>query len=356
MLPRYDVEPDVRKIAVLRVNGLGDFIAAVPALEALRAAYPTAEIVLLAKDWHAAFLAGRPGPIDRVVVVPPARGVGEDNDFAEDPGRLECFFDAMARERFDLALQIHGGGRYSNPFLLRLGARLTVGLKTPDAAPLDRWVPYLYFQPEVLRYLEVVALVGATTRVLEPCIAVTAQDLAEAERVVPPAARPLVALHPGGTDPRRWWPADKFVAVGDALATAGAHVVVTGTKGERHVVEAVLRAMTSEAQDLCAQLSLGGLAGLLSRCRVVVANDSGPLHLAASVGAATVGIFWCFNLINWGPLTRSRHRPSVSWRPTCPVCGIDDTQGHCTHRASFVADVPTEEVVASALDLFAAAS
>jgi ADP-heptose:LPS heptosyltransferase len=356
MLPRYDVEPDVRKIAVLRVNGLGDFVVAVPALQALRAAYPAAEIVLLAKDWHAAFLAGRPGPVDRVEVVPPARGVGEDNDFNEDPGRLERFFDAMARERFDLAIQIHGGGRYSNPFLLRLGARLTVGLKTPDAAPLDRWVPYLYFQPEVLRYLEVVALVGATIRLLEPRITVTAQDLAEAERVVPPAARPLVALHPGGTDPRRWWPAAKFAAVGDALAAAGAHVVVTGTKGERHVVEAVRRAMTCEAQDLCAQLSLGGLAGLLSRCRVVVANDSGPLHLAASVGAATVGIFWCFNLINWGPLTRSRHRPSVSWRLTCPVCGIDDTQERCMHRASFVADVPTEEVVASALDLFAAAS
>jgi ADP-heptose:LPS heptosyltransferase len=290
------------------------------------------------------------------VVVPPARGVGEDNDFAEDPGRLERFFDAMAREQFDIAIQIHGGGRYSNPFLLRLGARLTVGLKTPDAAPLDRWVPYLYFQPEVLRYLEVVALVGATTRVLEPCIAVTAHDLAEAERVVPSAARPLVALHPGGTDPRRWWPADKFAAVGDALAAAGAHVVVTGTKGERHVGEAVLRTMTCEAQDLCAQLSLGGLAGLLSRCHVVVANDSGPLHLAACVGAATVGIFWCFNLINWGPLTRSRHRPSVSWRLTCPVCGIDDTQGRCDHRASFVADVPTAEVVTSALDLFAAAS
>src|SRR5919109_5082980 len=173
MLPRYDVEPDVRKIAVLRVNRLGDFIVAVPALEALRAAYPGAEIVLLAKDWHAAFLAGRPGPVDRVVVVPPARGVGENNDFAEDPGRLERFFDAIARERFDLAIQIHGGGRYSNPFLLRLGARLTVGLKTPDAAPLDRWVPYIYFQPEIVRHLEVVALAGARPVTLEPRLAVT---------------------------------------------------------------------------------------------------------------------------------------------------------------------------------------
>src|SRR5436309_7008981 len=68
----------VRKIAVLRANALGDFIFALPALEALRAAYPQAEIVLLAKGWHATFLKGRPGPVDRVVVVPPCEGVSEE--------------------------------------------------------------------------------------------------------------------------------------------------------------------------------------------------------------------------------------------------------------------------------------
>src|SRR5205807_7660240 len=274
----YDVEPDVRKIAVLRVNGLGDFIAAVPALEALRVAYPEAEIVLLAKDWHAAFLAERPGPVDRVVVVPPARGVGEDNDFAEDPGRLERFFDAMARERFDLAIQIHGGGRYSNPFLLRFGARMTVGLKTPDAAPLDRWLPYIYFQPEIIRYLEVVSLIGAKATVLEPRISVIKEDLVEARRVVPGQEKPLVALHPGASDPERRWPPEKFTAVGDALATEGAHIVVTGTKEEEHLVDAVISAMEAKAQNLCGCLSLGGLASLLSRCRLLISNDSGPLH------------------------------------------------------------------------------
>src|SRR2546423_7744026 len=246
--------PDVHKIAVLRANGLGDFIFALPALEALRVAYPEAEIVLLGKKWHANFLANRPGPIDRVVIVPAFKGVNEEPGLVENPAEQEQFFKAMNHERFDLAIQLHGGGRYSNPFLLRLGARMTVGLKTPDAAPLDRWVPYLYFQSEVLRYLEVVALVGATTRVLEPRIAVTAQDLAEAERVVPSAGdptsvgSPLVALHPGGADPRRWWPADKFAAVGDALAAAGARGVVTGTREEHHVVEAARRVLTFDAQ------------------------------------------------------------------------------------------------------------
>src|SRR5438093_11199142 len=109
---------------------------------------------------------------------------------------VERYFDRMARERFDLGIHLHGGGRNSNPFLLRLGARLTAGLKTPDAPRLDRWLPYVYFQPEVLRYLEVVSLVGAPPTTFQPRLAVTGADLDEARRVVPETRRPLVALHP----------------------------------------------------------------------------------------------------------------------------------------------------------------
>src|SRR5918912_1332 len=75
---------NVTKIAVLRANGLGDFIFALPALEALRAAYPQAELVYLGKRWHHALLAGRPGPLDRIVVVPPSAGVNEDPSHVAD--------------------------------------------------------------------------------------------------------------------------------------------------------------------------------------------------------------------------------------------------------------------------------
>src|SRR3712207_2099901 len=98
----------------------------------------------------------------------------------------------MVEEKFYLAIQMHGGGRYSNPFVQRLGARLTIGLKTPDAEPLDRWVPYVYFQREILRYLEIVSLVGATIRTLEPKVLVTEEDLKEAEQVVPDTGKVLV--------------------------------------------------------------------------------------------------------------------------------------------------------------------
>ena len=57
--------------------------------------------------------------------------------------------------------QLHGGGRHSNPLITGIGARVTAGLRADDAPALDRCVRYMYYQPEVFRYLEVVGLVGA---------------------------------------------------------------------------------------------------------------------------------------------------------------------------------------------------
>lgn len=131
----------VGRIAVLRANKLGDFLLALPALEALRAGYPGAEIVLLGCDWHAGLLRSRPGPVDRVVPVPPTRGVRESRP--EDPAEVAGFVAALRAERFDVAIQMHGGGRWSNPPVARLGARTT------DAPPLDRSLPYAWYQPEV---------------------------------------------------------------------------------------------------------------------------------------------------------------------------------------------------------------
>lgn len=340
----------LRKIAVLRANAVGDFIFALPALVALRSTYPNAEIILLAKQWHQHWLAQRPAPIDRVIVVP-AVTLGEVEK-QQDEGFVRRFFNQMQQERFDLAIQMHGGGRNSNPFTLQLGAKMTIGLRTPDAPPLDRWIPYIYYQPEVLRYLEVVSLVGAKTPDLEPEIGVTNTDLMESKHIVPELNQPLAVLHPGASDPRRRWPCDKFAAVGDALAEAGAFVLVTGTAPERNLVRAVVDRMHHKAQDLAACLSLNGLTGLLSRAAIVVANDTGPLHLARAVGTPTVGIYWCGNLVTAGPMVRAKHRPVISWQLMCPVCGADCTSlDRCNHSESFVSDVNTHEVIEAAMDL-----
>ncbi|HYT25358.1 MAG TPA: glycosyltransferase family 9 protein, partial [Actinomycetota bacterium] len=200
--------PGVARLAVLRANAVGDFLLALPALEALRRAYPDAEVVLLGSDWHRAFLAGRPSPVDRCVAVPPSRGVRDDRPPAP-PEALDAFFARMRAERFDLALQLHGGGASSNPFVARLGAAATAGARAADAPGLDRTTAYNLYQPEVLRLLEVVSLVGAAPVTLEPRVAVTAADRAESRAALPGDGRPLVAIHPGARDPRRRWPPER---------------------------------------------------------------------------------------------------------------------------------------------------
>jgi ADP-heptose:LPS heptosyltransferase len=347
--------PGIRKIAVLRANAIGDFIFALPALESLRAAYADAEIVLLGQPWHKRFLEGRPGPVDRVVVIPRKKGVREDRETAgeeDPPAMVEQFYTDMRAERFDLVLQMHGGGGNSNPFLLQLGARITAGSATPDAPRLDHTLPYIYWQHEIARLLEVVGLVGARTVTLEPRLALTQADMVESYCVVPQTADPLVAMHPGVGDTWRQWPPEKFAVVGDALAQRGARVLLTGAGFEASITQAVRNAMKCEAEDLSGKLSLGGLAALLSRCRVVVSNDSGPLHVAASVGAPTVGIYWAGNALNAGTFFRARSRPHLSWRMNCPECGRNTIYDPCAHRHSFVDLVTAEEVTASALELF----
>jgi ADP-heptose:LPS heptosyltransferase len=353
----------LRKIALLRANAIGDFIFALPALEALRAAHPAAEIVLLGAPWHAQFLADRPGPVDRVVVVPPLPGIREakpDGPPGEDAAE---FLAKMRTEQFDVAVQLHGGGRHSNPLIRSLGADLTVGLRDADAAPLDRWIPYTYYQPEVFRYLEVVGLLGAAPVTYTPRLAVTEADRSalRAAGVPEPAGIPRVALHPGATDPRRRWPAERFAAAGDALAAAGVEILVTGTASERDLVDEVVTGMRAPARPLVDAVSLGGLAALYAECAVVLANDTGPVHLAAAVGTPTVGLFWVGNFINGAPVSRARHRPLISWAIHCPVCGVDCTRDiypqrkalatGCAHRPSFVADIPVAEVVEAATDL-----
>jgi ADP-heptose:LPS heptosyltransferase len=345
--------PDVRKILVLRPNAVGDFVFALPALHALRYAYPAAEVWYVGKKWHAEFLTGRPGPIDRVVVIPPVASVGARNDAQVDQFAVDAFIDQMRSEDFDLAVQMYGGGRYSNPFIKKLGAKVTIGARTPDAEMLDRWISYGDFNNRRLEMLEIVALAGATHWRMMRELHVTDSDRQEAAAMFPTAqAGRLVIVHPGSSDPRRRWPVENFAAVADALADAGATVAVNGTDDESALVTAVIGHMRHDAVDLTGALSLSGLCGLMERAAMVISNDSGPLHLALAIGTPCVGVYWLTNLMEACPLRQHTHRAAMSVRVHCPVCGQENRKTRCEHDVCFVDDVPVDDVKAMALELF----
>ncbi len=342
---------DIRKIAVLRANTVGDFIYALPALEALRMTFPDGEIVLLGREWHADFLHNRPGPVDRVIVVPPMHGIYGTAETIEDQTQVEHFITNMTQEHFDLAIQVHGDGRYSNPFIMRLGARMTIGSRLPEAQPLDLWVPFTDTQSEILRQLEVVSLVGAKPVALEPHLHIIEEDIEEVKPFLYHDGRPMVVLNPGSDNPRERWSADKFAAIGDALAAVGAHIFIIGNRRDQVVAKNVMRIMSAKADYLCDRLSLGGLIGLLSQSSLMISNNTDFLRLGWAAGTATIGIYWFGNLLTHGPLVRSRHRTAVSWRTACPICGLDSNRLTCEHTSSYVDDVTVHEVLSSALDL-----
>lgn len=340
----------VRKIAVFRPNAIGDFMFALPALHALRHTYRNAEMVYLGLGWHRDLLAERPGPVDRVIVVPP-EAMSQAADGAQD-GARDAFLSAMRAEQFDIGLQMYGGGRQSNRLINGIGARYTIGMRTPDADPLWRSIPYASAVNRRLQLLEVAALAGAGQWPMSESLDVTPSDRLAAARLVPEAPhRPLVLLQPGASDLRRRWPAEKFAAVGDALAAMGAQVLVNATHEEAPLAFAVTSAMQRSANNLAGKASLAALCGLIERAALVVSNDTGPLHLALAIGRPAVGIYWFTNFIESAPLKQQFHRAAMSPRVSCPVCGEPNISKRCPHDASFVDDVTLDEVVGYSAEL-----
>lgn len=353
------VVDDVCRVLALRANGIGDFLVVIPALTAVRHAYPKAEITVVGDAWLPALVAGRPGPWDRCLVAPKypgLRGLPTDTAPAAD---TEPFVAARRRERFDLALQLHGGGATSNTFVSSLGARVTAGARADGAPPLDRTVPYLPHRHEVLRWLDVVALVGAThlgpVDGLTPRITVTERDLDEARRVLP-GGTPYVALHLGARDARRRWPADRFVELGRRIMAAGLDVTLVGGPDDRGAAARAAAQLgdRDRVRNVTGRLSLSGTIGVLAGAAAFVGNDSGPRHLATAVGTPTVGVFWLTNVLAFGPLVGVADRALVSQQVRCPVCGEEQVETRCEHDVSFVDAVAVDEVEAALWEVLGA--
>ncbi len=356
----YGIIPNVKKIAVLRALVLGDLIFALPALDALSNAYPDAEIVYLGHEWHRHFLLGRVPCIDRVETFSRSKVDFEDLGFMINPLEAGDFFTRMRAEHFDLAVQLQVSGTNANPFIQRLAARVSIGsreLGKREAAPLDRWLPYEYYQNEVMRLLEVVSLAGARTCDPFPRLAVLESDLEAAQPTLAGIASPFVVLHTGARDIRRCWTKPKFARVADELKRGGFEVVLTGLSIDKGRTEAIEDLMEEKPVNLVEELSLPALTGLLSQAQLVISNDTGVLHLSLAIGTKAVGLFWAEYLTKSLPLTRKNFLPVIGWDRRCPKCGLFldqfetvrvDPGRPCSHMVSFIDTIEVDEVLTAA--------
>jgi ADP-heptose:LPS heptosyltransferase len=340
-----------KKIGILRANALGDFILTLPALWALRSQYPAAEIVLIGRKLHQELFEERKGPMDRIVALPPGicfdRAI-ENLNFAD-----QDFLAQLQSEEFDILIQLHGGGEFSNRFIKSLKSKLSIGACTPLAEKLDRSLSYVQFQHEIIRQLEVLSLLGLKHSEIVPRFPITQSDQRRGKEFLQKIfqskkLKQFVLVNPGASDPKRRWPIEKFIKLSQSLLDLDLYVLVNLGAHEADLGKEFLR-MSPEAHLISPNLSQ--LVSILSLCSLVISNDTGTYHLAQAMDVPTVVLFWHKNLLSYGPMTSHRTKVLVGWRTHCPTCGASLVQEPCAHGESIIDDIKQEDVFSACCEL-----
>lgn len=298
------------RIAVIRaLPGLGDFLCAVPAWRALRAAFPRARIALVGLPTARELVIRFGRYLDDYLPFPGFPGI---NDAPLQVHEFPAFLARVQARPFDLVVQMHGNGSTSNAFAMLLAGRTTAGFYVPGNYCPDpaRFLAYPEDVPEVWRHLRLLEFLGIPLQGSALEFPIESADEAELEDLMQRHhLRPggYVCVHPGASQLERRWPAAQFAAVADGLCRLGFQVVLTGTAGESALTAAVASQMEQTPVDLAGETSLGAVAALLRGARLLVANDTGVSHLAAAVRAPSLVLFIASDPARWAPLDNERH-------------------------------------------------
>jgi len=338
------------EILVRGPNWTGDLVMATPGFRALRMGFPEARITLHAHAALLPLLDGAPWFDARLpLTTSPARR----------PAPIRAGRALRARARFDLGLCLPDS--FESALLMRVaGVRRIVGYpRNGRGLLLHQRVAYPSeagrrgLMPRELHVLGLVESLGCARQGTALELFVTAAEQGEADAALRAggvaADEPVALLAPGASfGASKLWPAESFAAVGDALARAGARVVITGSAAERSLCTRVRAAMHSPALDLCGAFGLGAFKGLMRRARLLLANDAGARHVAVALGVPVVLVMGPTSLekTSWNLERVSVLSADVACRP-CYLrdCPID-------HRC--MTRVAPEQVAAEAVRGFAA--
>jgi ADP-heptose:LPS heptosyltransferase len=314
-------------ILVVRTDRIGDVVLSLPMITALRNCFPAARRSMLLRTYTREIADGYQG-LDSIVLY-------------DEGGREKQFFAMLSElrtERFDAVVVSYPTFRLAL-LVFFAGIPLRVGTGY-------RWYS-LFFNRKVYEHrrtaekheleynLSLLKVLGCSPGG-KPSIALLvpgwAVERAREERRGLGIAddEVVVVLHPGSGGSARDWSPEHFGGLARILSDKGYRVVVTGTRNEEQLVRTVVQKSGNTAIPLRRELTLLELSGFLQLAGLVVANSTGPLHIAAAVGTPVIGLYPPIPECSpkrWGPWTE-KSMVFVADRQSCPRCKGGPCQGN----------------------------
>lgn len=301
--PLAEFDPrNVRRILAVSSTAIGDTLFATPAWRALRQRYPAARIVGHLRETVAPLFADNPH-LDAII------------PYAGGYHRFLATLRALGQERFDVALIFHGTGPQVIPMAVLSGAPFVFripnggehGYLLSNAVPSPEHLPYPG-EHAIRCRLRIAGLADAKSDDVRMVLPVTPGDRQAAQTLLGRAgldpAAPRVGLVPGAAAAFKRWPADRFVAAAKELLKdrPSWQVVVLGSRQERRLASEVARGVGGAAVSLAGLSDLCALRGTIAGLRLLLTNDTGPLHIAVAAGTPSVSLFGATDSRGTGPL------------------------------------------------------
>jgi heptosyltransferase-3 len=339
---RVDLRSEtVSKILLVRPNfRLGNSVLALPSIELFRKAYPTARIDFL----------GSPVSQELCANLPLETHYQAARRFPKSAWAYVPLLCKLRRVQYDLAVEVSCSQSALGAFLVGLsGARVKVG----SAGKWDFWYDVKAPKDDEINKYRVlprfVAALGLQFCQAAPTLILSEAEIASANEALRAAGfdhgAAVLGVFVGGRKRHgKRWPADNFIRVIRNLTARGIPVAVFLGPEERDLARHVTERLRGHAPVIC-QPSLRAFAAILSRCRLFLSCDSGPMHLACAVGVRTIAIFQTKAFTRWGP-------PPESARIVyCPQGGsVEEVEAVCLAEYFELANLPPEKRLARAHD------
>ena len=300
-----------KKIAIFRALQLGDMLCVIPAIRALRSAFPDAEITLLGLPWAKYFVERFSIYFDKFIHFPGYPGLPEQ-PFREE--KFETFLKEVKAEQFDLLLQMQGNGTIVNFLLPEFGSSQLAGFYNEESfvdSPL--FMPYPEHVPEIRRHLLLMEHLGIESKDDHLEFPLEKDDQADFDNLhLPVNPKSYICIHPGSRGRQRQWPPQYFGAIADYAAEQGFTIVITGTDEERDITREVIKWMHHPSIDLTGKTNLGAMAVLIKNSFALISNCTGVSHVADALDVPSVIISLDGEPERWGPLNRKLHHV-IDW-------------------------------------------